>query len=834
MKYINKYILSIILLGTSLSLHAAERANVRFTDSADKSWIMTNDVLSFEVVYTAEGSINPKSFYNIEAGVNYLGAQNSLFSYMGQYLPINIGEPFLPELFTFESSNSGWEYKGYTIEDITISKELRTALLGKKLDIKFAKENIELRLVFEIYDGRAGLRYQTFIKNTHPQAKMVIEKSDVLKLSLPQRAHNLHYVTNSKWMSTVGVINESTMHNKGKDVAKCLINLYSSGDGWYMAPEVNWKTQYGPEKARNVDTPKDYEYMLRSFAEISAWSKSTDFVKVSTCPESMQLVLSPNEEFEYIAVNLTAFKGDIADGKMAVEEHLRKRFHFHDTSTTFVVNDWDWFTKGNRTEQFYKDVVIPQTKKAGFEMVMFDDGWNNYTSDNKWINNVGLSRDPIEAGPKITSDMHAFTNYVKSEGLQFGLWYSMTGGYHNAGNDLAEKSVLSAKKDKIQYMIDNYHMIHQAVDLTQYWQNLDETNESHPSDNVYRKAVLTRNLMNEIVDENPQYVVKVTSELDIFPSQDDRMTELLHLPNNGWMTITGFDNNIDVPGLFYGHLPLNAMYISGNPTGDIDAYYTYMLARNVKVYKQPDEWDENGVQLMGKFNKWRNSERIKALTNNIIRPVFFGENWNNKEASQWKPKVGPYLWTYVNDNKTEALLLAVTNGREKSSIEKIPLRWLDKNKTYLIENISMNGAGEFVYGFVGRYSGSDLNAGIATSTLLNSSNDKAFWITEYTDNEKQVIYADENVSSYTVAMNGQSLHIQAEGISNSTGKIIVYGRTENATMVVNLAFDNQGKANATIASISKLKSSQSSIGFSDHNDPERDAIYKEDAKQSLR
>lgn len=834
MKYIiNKYILSLVLFGAALSLSASNRATVKYTDAVDKSWIVANDVMSFEIEHTSAGIINPKSFYNIEAGVNYLGASSQLFSYIGQYIPVDGSKELSPELFTFESSNSGWEYKGHLVEDIVMSKALNSNLLGKKLSITFAKSTIELKLVFEIFDGRSGLRYQTFIKNTHPESKMIIEKSDVLKLALPKRAHNLHYVTNSKWYSTVSNLDESVMYNKGKNVTKCLINLYTSGDGWYIAPEVNWKTQYGPEKARNVDDP-DYEYMLRSFAEVSAWSKNTDFVKVSTCPESLQLVLLPNEEFEYISVNLTAFKGDIVDGKMAVEEHLRKRFRFNNTTTSFVVNDWDWFTRGNRTEQFYKDSVIPQAKKAGFEMLMFDDGWNNYTSDNKWINNVGLSRDPVEAGPKVTPDMLAFTEYVKNQGLEFGLWYSMTGGYHNAGNDLADRNVLSAKKEKIQYMIDNYNMSHQAVDLTQYWQNLDESSESHPSDNVYRKAVLTRNLMNEIVDDNPKYVVKVTSELDIFPTQlYDRMTELLHLPNNGWMTITGFDNNIDVPGLFFGHYPLNALYISGNPTGSMDAYYTYMLARNVKVYKQPNEWDEDGVVLMSKFNKWRKSDRIKSLTENVTRPVFLGENWNNKEAAQWNPKVGPYLWTYVNDDKSQALLLGVTNGRSTVSIDKIPLRWLDDNKTYLVEDISMNDGGEVLYRFVGKYTGSDLNAGIETSSLFNNSEAKAFWITESSDKEKQVVYADESITSYTENLTGNTLTINAKGIANTSGKMIVYGKTENLAMTVNLSFDNTGNASANVTAIVKSKVIEARR-ISQEKSLDREAIMREDAIHSQR
>jgi hypothetical protein len=297
-----------------------------------------------------------------------------------------------------------------------------------------------------MFDGKSGLRYQTLIKNKRNDARMLIEKSDVISFNIQNKPHNLHYVTNINWLSTNAVVEEAPINNKGKDVAKCLLNLYSTNDGWYIAPEVNWKTQYGPE----IPTDQGYEYMHRSYAGATAWAAGSSFIKVVTSPEAFQLILFPGEEFEYIPVNMTVFKGDIVDGKMAVEEHLRKRFRFNNTSTTFVVNDWDWFTQGLRNETFYKDVVIPLTKAAGYEMIMFDDGWNNPNAAGTGLNNDGLSRDPVEAHPIVISDMQSFTQYIADQGIQFGLWYSMTGGHHNKGRDLAQKSVVDAKKAQIE------------------------------------------------------------------------------------------------------------------------------------------------------------------------------------------------------------------------------------------------------------------------------------------------------------------------------------------------------------------------------------------------
>lgn len=806
MRYTYIYIiLSVLGITLPAIAFAGDKAQITESDNSGvKIWTIENSSLSFEVSYK-NGAISPTAFYNKSAAVNYLGGGSQLFNYQVGFLPISeVTELGSSQSFTYKSNDSDWTFGSSVIDDIALSSYYHDVLIGKRLSVVITKPNIEIKLVFEIFDGASGLRYQTFIKNTNSAAKMIIESADIISLNLPKKSHNLHYVTNTKWLSTTGAIENSGMNNKGNNAPKCLINLYTSNDGWYIAPEVNWKTQYGPEVEGSLENPSSqgYDYMLRSFAEITAWANGSGFVKVSACPESFQLVLKPNEEFEYIAVNLTAFKGDIVDGKMAVEEHLRKRFRFHDTSTTFVVNDWDWFVKGKRNETFYKNVVIPKAKLAGFEMIMFDDGWNNPNDSGTGLNNDGLSRDPVEAGQNVISNMVDFTDYVAAQGLKFGLWYSMSGGNHNKGNDLADWDVIEAKKQKIQYMIDNYHLAHQAVDLTQYWQNMDETNYSHPSDNVYRKNVLTRNLMNDLVDANPEYVVKVTSELDIFPTQGNRSTELLHLPNNGWMTITGFDKLLETPGIFFGHLPMNALYVTGNPTGKMSAYYAYMVARNIKVAHDPDNWSDTAIALMSTFNVWRKSDRIQALTNNIVRPVYFGEGWDNPIASSWSYKSGPYLWMYTNENKSDALLLASNEGGDKSSKKQYPLRWLDEAKEYLVEDITLDDTGIYTYNFIGKFAGTNLNqTGIEVSSDQNTSFGKAFWIKEYNGQSKQVVYADSNVYEFSELISGNKLTINATGKPNSTGKIIVYGAAENDAMSVSISFDNSGVGNTEVHDI---------------------------------
>lgn len=801
MQYKTLIITGCLLLWQLMTLSAENRAVISYTENAGaKSWSMENDVMKFEFSHSATGAIISNSFYNKEAAVEYLRSSGSqLFNYSGQFIATTETTSLNSiDLFTYRSADTNWSYIQHDISDIKLSSAI-PQLIGKKLQVVFEKTDIRLTLVFEMFDGKSGLRYQTLIKNKRNDARMVIEKSDVISFNIQNKPHNLHYVTNINWLSTNAVVEEAPINNKGKDVAKCLLNLYSTNDGWYIAPEVNWKTQYGPE----IPTDQGYEYMHRSYAGATAWAAGSSFIKVVTSPEAFQLILFPGEEFEYIPVNMTVFKGDIVDGKMAVEEHLRKRFRFNNTSTTFVVNDWDWFTQGLRNETFYKDVVIPLTKAAGYEMIMFDDGWNNPNATGTGLNNDGLSRDPVEAHPIVISDMQSFTQYIADQGIQFGLWYSMTGGHHNKGRDLAQKSVVDAKKAQIEYMINNYHMAHQAVDLTQYWQNTEETADSHPSDNVYRKNVLTRNMMNELVDKYPQYVVKVTSELDIYPTQGDRNVDLGHLPNNGWITITGANSGAEAPAILFGHMPLNSVYVGGgNPTGNMADYYSSMSARNVKVPLRPDRWDANGVTLMGKFNKWRRSDRIKAMTELIMRPVYFGENWTSPVASNWNVGKGPYLWMHVDKAKNKALLVGTTAGKNLGFGMTYPIRWLDEAKTYLVQDITLDETGIFTYNFLGKYTGSELNQnGLAVRFHENSSGGKALWIQALQEQEKQVLYASEDVITYTETLSGNQLTITATGKPDTSGKVIVYGKTENDAMIVNIAFNSQGNGSAVVTNI---------------------------------
>jgi hypothetical protein len=721
----------------------AEAAAASTVTKNGNTWTLENDVLR-AVISFANGSIQMTSFYNKEAGKEYLTGSGS--NYLFYY---NYGGSDL------YANDGGWTLGADTLTDI--SKFSTT--WGKSLEIPITRsspQNVTITLKLEIYDGRAGLKYSNLIKNNSASEK-TITNSDIIALNLPNDPHTIHYAPNMTWYSTSG----SLAPNAGRNA---VVN-YNTGDGWVVQPEMNWKTEGAPNRL--------------PFANINVWSGITN-VKVSTNMEAFQLVLFPNEQFEYIPVNMTVFKGDVIDGKMAMEEHFRKRFKYHDTSSIFLTNDWDWLN--NRSDAYYRNTVVPKAAQAGLDMVMIDDYWNT-------------TRDTTTPASGFTSNLQSLSDYITSQGLRFGLWFSMTGDNHNLGRDLADPANIEFKRSQVEdFMIPQYHLSHQMIDLTEFWPNTAATSTSHPSDSVYRKNVLVRNYLNDLVSRHPDFIGKLTSEVDIFPTQGDRNVGLLHMSDNGFVSSKGdVDKSMKIGMNSFGYLPMNSVYYGGSPTGRMEDYYSYMLARAIKFNTDPGGWSTTGVNLLKKFNDWRKSPRIKALTDETTRPLYSGPNFDTS---------GPYAWMYTTEDKSKALVI-VTAAGETAAANNVTfdLRWLDNSKTYLVEDISMDDNGTSSYVYKGRFTGAQLKSpGFTVNLAENSSKGKAFWIQEDNGSSTQVLYADEKISSFTQSAGPSSITVNVTGIANSIGQVVVFDRTANKAIVSNVSIGAGGTGSVIIES----------------------------------
>ena len=787
------------------SVIGGEEAAVRPVQGQE-GWILENSVLRLTLAFS-EGSLRLTSFYNKEAEREYLSdddAVNYLFSYdWAEYQ--NGSGPVAGTVQTVKSSDGGWKITGTpAITDVTTRDyEKNTLELGKALEItlQHAEAAMQVTLRFEIYNGVAGARYQTFIKNLG-EKKMVITESDVISLNLPDDAHHLHYVNargsatggaeNATWKTTTENLNFENA--AGKRNGRNALCVYDSGDGWWMMPETNWRTQIGPENYG--DTPQKTN-TNPEFASISCWDDdSKKQVMVRTHPESVQLTLKPDEEYQYIGVNLTAFTGDVVDGKMAAEEHFRLRFKYHDTTTILNTNDWDYNSKS--TFEYMRDVIIPQAVKANVDMVMIDDLWN-------------VNRDSIEAVPKFKS-LSELGQMIRNNGKMFGIWYSLTGDGHNKGRDLAdpdqwygnkEKGIVG-KKEQIETLINEYKMDHQMIDLTEFWQNTKETAYSSPCDNVYRKNVNVNNGLNELVAEYSNYLVKLTNEVDVYPTQGNRACGLLHMADNGWVVHNaGLDGGMRAAANAFGFLPLNSVYTNGAVDGSMAEYYHYMFARNVKLNTDPGgpTWTDHGVELMATFNNWRKGSRIKELTDNVVtRPVYMGEGWDSNDGAEWASDgiSGPYAWMYVNDDSTRALMLA-TSYTGAAGRFTADTRWLDASKSYLVADVTLDDTGSFTYAYKGLYTGKQLTEeGFSVDLTENTSGGKAFWFEAVGTDDMQVIYADENIDTYETEVKGDVLDVRLTGKANAAATLIVGSAADNTGRVISIRLDEKGKASLSI------------------------------------
>ena len=769
-----------------------------------QSWTLENQAVRLGLAFR-DGSLRMTSFYNQAAQKEYLTADdqtNYLFSYDWAVYQNGSGA-VASTVKTVSSADGKWSVAGTPrVEDISTRDYAKNILhLGKALEIvlRHAEAGMQVTLRFEIYNGVGGVRYQAFLKNTGDK-KMVITESDVISLNFPNDAHFLHYVNartsdsggaeNATWKTTEGSLN--FQNASGKNNGRNALCVYKSGDGWWIMPETNWRTQVGPENYG--DTPQKTN-TNPEFASVSCWDNdgTERQVMVRTHPESLQLTLKPEEEFQYIGVNLTAFKGDVVDGKMAAEEHFRLRFKYHDTTTILNTNDWDYNSKS--TFEYMRDTIIPQAVKANVDMVMIDDLWN-------------VNRDSIVAVPKFKS-LSELGQMIRDNGKMFGVWYSLTGDGHNKGRDLADpdqwygsaEKGITGKKEQIETLINEYKMDHQMIDLTEFWQNTKETAYSSPCDNVYRKNVNVNNGLNELVAEYPNYLVKLTNEVDVYPTQGNRACGLLHMADNGWVVHNaGLSGGMQAAANAFGYLPLNSVYSGGPVEGAMSVYYHYMFARNVKLNTDPGgpTWTDHGVELMAAFNNWRKGSRIKALTDNqVTRPVYMGPGWDSNDGGKWISNGinGPYAWMYTNADRSRALMLATSYTSGPVVRFTADTRWLDPAKDYLVADVTLDDTGSFTYAYKGLYSGKQLaGEGFEVDLTENTSGGKAFWFEAVNGDDMQVVYADEKIEDYNTTVKDGVMTVELTGQAGASATLIVADSKNNKGRVATIRLDETGEA----------------------------------------
>jgi hypothetical protein len=758
-------ITTVALLLIAVLARAAEPATVTVQG---KSWTLRN--ASFQATASfSSGSLSLTSFYNREAKVEYLKGRPRapLFSHR-----VNG--------WTNTASDGGWTLASATVSDI----ELYGIKWGQRLEITLTRQQpvaFCVRQVFEVYNGQAGLRCLSLLKNGTDQ-KLTLGASEVLSLQLPDQPHTLYFIEGVlNWQATQGGLT-----NGGRNA----LVRYASGDGWFLVPENNWATclEAGASKAHSRE----------KLLGIHAWNGQPG-VRVATNPKAVQLVLFPQEEVEYFAVNLGVFKGEVLDARMAVAEHFRQRYKFHDPSRVLSINDWQWGGQGGRrTDANYRNIVIPKAMAAGFDRINIDDFWYE-------------PEDGVDPKDKWT-EMPSLCDLIVANGMQPGHWFSLQGkicvhGWGN-GRDCADPANVDFKlKQMRETLIGKYHSAWDQVDAGLLWKTDEETPYSHPGDSVYRKILGLRRYMNTIAHEQPDFIMQTTCEVDnpagpgSGDSHGNQNVGLLHLADNG---IAGMfrrtEYGDDVRDLFadVGMFPLEGMLSTWGEDGNAAAawrdsplwYYQFLLARHTSIYSWPGDWFDAAVAHLRVFNDWRKNPRIKAVLNELLRPVYCGGDWLKNE--------GPWAWLFTGERKSKALLFAINHLDLAANNEfAAKLSGLDPTKTYLIEEITQTPGGKFAYAYRGEYPGRQLvNWGLPIDLDDRPEPCAAFWIQEKTSSKPRVLYADAAILRYTEKASGSRLAVDLEGVANASACLWVVKPAANGVERREVKLDTAGRARA--------------------------------------
>ena len=732
-------------------------------------WTLANGSLR-AILAVHDGSIDMTSLRLADSGAEFLtgGGQRYLFRHV-------IGGKEL------RADDGLWQLQSATTHPIMVrgqdwGRELRLGLKRKGFPLSIV-------LVFEIYNGKAGLRYYSFIKNEHSR-KMTIEASDVLALNLPDKPHVLWHVPwQTSWSSTTGSI------DWGK--RQCIVRYNDTGTGWALLPENNWCTSLKAKATLPGSGDPKHPFLF-----YSAWGDGARNVKVSTDPVAVKLVLFPGEQFEYFSVNLQLFAGDQWDARYAVAQHFRKRFKY--TRPQPSVDFQEYRVEWLQTDANARSLLIPALAEAGF------DRW-----EVTWRWNGSDAGDNVEPAAAFTNDLPALADFCLSRGIKIGFYNTMTGGWWGQGRDLADPQALAWKRKQIEDVtIGKYHSTWQMIDLGELWKNDQVTAYSHPTDNVYRKYVNLRDYMTDMTRRHHDWTPLTTCETECPPGfeRKDQCVSLMVLGENGQAgSYCRTDNrcgsgqsprsNLADAFNYYGLLPIEA-FVGVYGEDGVDpwpgmfstaCYYGTLFSGCSTFYSDVRKWTPEQKSHMRRFNDWRRNPRFEAMLGHVPRPL------TGPLADGAQPTISsPFAWMYLDDSASQGLIIAVGHGLRRTC--HVRLRGLDPKRFYWIEDITL-GKDDFEYACLARRTGRELmRDGLNLDLTSHGVGAVACWIKAEKSLDPQVIYADANVIELKESNADGRRAIRASGPAGGSASLVIAKPRVNGVEKVDVRFDASGRA----------------------------------------
>jgi hypothetical protein len=732
------------------------------------SWTLQNDALK-AVVSFDKGSVDLTSLCNQKTGEETLTGSGD----RGLFRHVIDGD-------TLRAKDGGWSLVKDAVSDIVVHKRP----WGKELSVDLSRpaSKVTITLVFEIYDGMAGLRYYSFLKNDDTAKKRVVSESDVIALNFPDKPHTIFHVPwQTKWARIQGAL------AWGK--RQCLTRYDDTGAGWALLPENNWTTSMAPGGYKG--DPK------HPFLSIQVWGGIPNVV-VKTDPQAVQLALFPGERIEYFGVNLQLFTGDEWDARTAVAEHFRKRFKYHNPLPQLDFQEYQ--VEFLQNDAMARTHLAPALAEAGFDKWEVTWRWNGCNAD-----------DRTEPRPGFTKDLPALAEFFLSKGLKIGYYFAMNGQMNGngwgGGRDLADPREIATKQKQVEeILIGRYHSTWQMIDLGEFWKNDKETAYSHPSDNVYRKALNLRNYMTAMTRKYPGFVPLTTCETEN-PGGAQGVSLMLigengqagtYCRTDGGVGSSKAQRNLCDAFNYIGLFPLEAFVgVYGEAKPDPwphlfkpDFYYTSLLSGCSTVYSDVRKWTPEQKRHMRLFNDWRKNPRIGAMLRELARPLYNGPDNNN---------AGPYAWMYADAAKSQALVVAVAfNSKEGNpSSFDVRLRALDPDKTYGVEEITLDPAG-FAYAYGGAFTGQELmSKGIRVDPSAREGRCVAAWLKALVPGRAQVLYADAVAAEVEESVAGGALAATLRGTPNAAVRLVVVKPDRQGVENRDVKLDAGGRATAT-------------------------------------
>ena len=790
----------------------------------ENSWRLENEVLRADIEFdSSDGRIDMTSFYNKEADRDYLtgSGDRNLFKYgtieedesshdkaENLMFTVNCDEAEKIKYFgngwvggtSLHSTCEASDYFEFLFKGTAIEYHAATAHSGGLADIYVDGELVDIvDLHAPIEDGEIDrLVYANYSLSDGLHIFKAIHRRNENKDG--QSSMNVSHIRYGRVDSrTIYAPQEETAVIDGATVTRFITPSFEAIEVDHTDPAVTYSK---PNEWQKWQVTHSYTNTPGEYAEYTFTGTDIKVYGVKAQNRGMMDVFIDDEFRKRVDMHYdkqlepTLVFDSGSHGRMAIEEHFHKRYKYADPTRRISTNNWGYQKTGiysvySAWLPHFNDVVIPAAVAANLDAIHFDHFWTGvgsfYDIDSaQWISDI-------------TDDPVAFVQKVNEAGLKFGLWFSPTGGFWGEGRDFADLSVFDGKIAQFEDYIlnpDQYNAKWVQFDYGIFWKKSEVTPYSHPTDSVFRKYINAREFTQRFTHKDSDLFVQMTCEVDNPSWSTPQGVALLHIADNslaGMYERTVYRDAAKDCFSAFGLLPMNSTLSTWGAwdywSDKVEYFYQFLLARHSSVYTDPVFWGADGIAVLKEFNNWRKNPRMESVLNELFRPVYSGSNLS-----------GPLVWVYTDEFREKAIVAAIgsTGG---TSVSEVNLRWLDDNKTYLIEDISLLDGGKaqghlakFDYRFVGKKTGAQLKEeGFKINFETNYSDGKAYWIQEFKPVMQQVIYADSAVCAYDETWDGDTLTVNiTDGIPDAAATVIAYKEYAQNTEVKEIVLDAQG------------------------------------------